>query len=290
MFHGLYEHRDEPFNDNLLPHQPFTVDDLDRLIGRFKQLGYRCVGPDDLLQGLDPNSRYVLITFDDGYANNLRALPVLQAHDAPATFFVSTGPVAAGKSYWWDAHYRARRRDGAGHDEIVTEQEELKQLPFHEIEATLTKRYGEAVFTPVDDTDRPMTEAELKAFAADPRVSIGNHTVDHAILTACSPAERDAQIKDCQDYLTALLGKAPSIIAYPNGNYDADVIAAARAVGLRLGVTVVPRKNRLPVDAEGTMLIGRYCIDGGPDLDWQCLRCRSEVQLRYARQRAHMAA
>ena len=48
-------------------------------------------------------SRAVSITFDDGYADNAQlALPILQRHGLPATFFVATGYVSDRKLYWWE--------------------------------------------------------------------------------------------------------------------------------------------------------------------------------------------
>ena len=44
-----------------------------------------------------------VITFDDGYADNLhRALPVLRAADVPATVFVTAGTVDSRQQFWWD--------------------------------------------------------------------------------------------------------------------------------------------------------------------------------------------
>jgi peptidoglycan/xylan/chitin deacetylase (PgdA/CDA1 family) len=47
--------------------------------------------------------RGVVITFDDGYADNLlNAKPMLERHGIPATVFVATGPLDTGESFWWD--------------------------------------------------------------------------------------------------------------------------------------------------------------------------------------------
>jgi peptidoglycan/xylan/chitin deacetylase (PgdA/CDA1 family) len=66
--------------------QPMRLDDLTREL----ELG-RCP------------RRAVVVTFDDGYRDNLlAALPVLEAFDVSATVFCTAGVVGGEQAFWWD--------------------------------------------------------------------------------------------------------------------------------------------------------------------------------------------
>jgi peptidoglycan/xylan/chitin deacetylase (PgdA/CDA1 family) len=60
----------------------------------------------DLDSALDKKSvphRGVVVTFDDGYADNLwNARPLLERVGVPATVFVTTGYVGQKREFWWD--------------------------------------------------------------------------------------------------------------------------------------------------------------------------------------------
>lgn len=286
MFHSLFKDQAEIESDLVDPFQPVTVEDFRAFIRYFSGQGYAFVSPQQILDGLDADGRYIFITFDDGYANNLRALPVAREFGAPITIFAATNYILRNRSYWWDVHYRERRARAADPAEFSAERAMLKNLSYSEITDRLVSWFGEDALAPQGEVDRPMTAEELKQAASDPLVTIGNHTTDHAILTACDESEITRQIGDCQESLTAMLGEAPEIIAYPNGNYDDRVVRIAGQLGLRLGVTTAPHKTKLPLNGGTAMEIGRYGLSGGQGTTRDCRICQSDFQLIYSCRRA----
>ena len=56
-----------------------------------------------LAKGATLPGRAVVVTFDDGYADNLHnAKPLLERHDVPATIFLPSGFIGSEDGFWWD--------------------------------------------------------------------------------------------------------------------------------------------------------------------------------------------
>ena len=69
---------------------------------------------------------------------------------------------------------------------------------------------------------------------------IGNHTMDHALLSSLSYREALADISGASDALARTLGRRPVSLAYPKGGVAPFVLDAARACpGIEIAVTTV---------------------------------------------------
>jgi len=68
-------------------------------------------------------------------------------------------------------------------------------------------------------------------------VEIGSHTVYHPFLTKISTEEMDKELAGSKKQLEDLLGKEITVICYPFGFYDENVINAAQTAGYQAGLT-----------------------------------------------------
>lgn len=281
LFHSLFQDGDEAWAGVMDPQQGITVDMLREFLLHFKGQSYRFVSPDDIVKGLQPRGKNVLVTFDDGYYNNVRALPALEEFGVPAVFFISSDYIKHEKAFWWDVVFREFRKRRCTDDNIRNAIAAYKHFRTAAVEADLRLRFGEPALKPTGDLDRPFKSSELAEFAKHPLVSLGNHTKDHAILTNYSAAEVSVQIDGAQNDIFEMTGKRPEIIAYPNGNVSPAIQAIAWNAGLRLGIGVSPGKTRLPlrIDAGGTMMMKRFTLWGNREIDPQCRASRSRLSL-----------
>lgn len=261
LFHALFQDRREAESGVCDPQQGITGTFFAEFVEALLSQGVAIAELEDALRRR-PRHPTVVLTFDDGYYNNVAALPVLREFGVPATFFISTNHVVQGKAFWWDALYRHAAGRGASPRRIRRQAAALKRLRADQIERRITDWFGTGALWPVSDSDRPFTPAELGEFARSPQVFLGNHTSDHAILVNYEPDGMREQIEGAQRFLAGLAGGAPRSIAYPNGDWDARVVEAGRGAGLDWGLTVRGGLNRL--GNEDPMALRRITVWGAP--------------------------
>jgi peptidoglycan/xylan/chitin deacetylase (PgdA/CDA1 family) len=281
LFHGLFESSEEVRSGMLDPQQGITVEMFTAILGHFQEHGYGFVSPRQILEGLQPGGKYLLLTFDDGYFNNVRALAAMEEFNAPAVFFISSDHVRIGKAFWWDVVFREGRKRGKTEEEIRRTIAGHKRLKTEGVECYLKEEFGEDALWPVGDLDRPFTPGELQEFAEHRLVSLGNHTKNHAILTNYSLAEAREQIQGGQEAIQVMTGRMPEMISYPNGNSSPEIQQIAREIGLPLGAVVRKGRNRLPLKmgAPEAMTLKRFILSGDRGIDAQCRASRVDLSL-----------
>jgi peptidoglycan/xylan/chitin deacetylase (PgdA/CDA1 family) len=202
--------------------------------------------------------RFSLVTFDDGYRDNYeRAFPILKRKGLPATFFISTGFIDRPRAAWWDDVAWMVKRSafatldlrpwiaeplavsgGEPRDSSVGEVEPRRSLDRADVIRRILKVYKglpeeqtpkflEAVATATGSgrcpaaaaRDNWMTWPMLREMHAA-GMAIGGHTVDHPILSRCTPERQRQEIFGCGERLKHELGIPMLWFAYPRGKRD----------------------------------------------------------------------
>ncbi len=214
LFHGISSQRYLAVPDDVQP--SLSRDEL-RTILSWLQPRFRFLSPTEFFAADHPG---VLLTFDDGLANNVtNALPVLEEYNAPAIFFVSTQHVLEPRN--WLSATRQMARRGWGSEDAVPEDIAL-------------------------DYYDGMSADQLVRCAAHPLITIGSHTVSHSFLTRCSIDELSFELTESKRALEAMSGKTVDLFAYPTGDYNREVAEAVQAAGYRAAFAVAPRNVGLP--------------------------------------------
>ncbi len=99
LYHRVFEAMSDPQLLCVTP--PHFEEHLNHLQQQYQVLSLRGLA-ETLRIGKSPR-RAVVLTFDDGYADNLYdAKPLLERFGIPATVFVTTGQITAEREQWWD--------------------------------------------------------------------------------------------------------------------------------------------------------------------------------------------
>lgn len=247
LFHGLHAGAARSCPPSVDPGLVCRLEFLEARLKEALDAGFRFLHPDEFGSALGQRERVALLTFDDGYANNFLALPLLEKLQIPAVIFVTTDALLRGRSYWWDVLARETARGGLEPTALSALRRDLKAGSPAEIEARLEKDFGPACFQPWGEHDRPMTQEELVGLAGHALIRIGNHTHRHALLAQLDQAQVCDELATCQRHLTEITGRAPSMLAYPNGRWNAMVAAEAARLGLKHAFTTERALSPLPL-------------------------------------------
>ncbi len=116
-----------------------------------------------------------------------------------------------------------------------------------------------------------MSATQLRDLAAQ-GITIGSHTMQHAMLDACTDDILTAELRDSRHRLEDVLGATVGSVAYPYGRHDRRVRDAVARAGYALACTTIAGRVRRDTDP---LLLPRVSIDGD-ERPWQM---RGKVRL-----------
>jgi peptidoglycan/xylan/chitin deacetylase (PgdA/CDA1 family) len=178
----------------------------------------------------------VLITFDDGYRNNLTlAAPILRRLGAPAVFFLASGYIGTDRLLW-PLEMEARLLQSGQRERIGERRAYLKSVPNEKRLQYLEELRASTTLDPsrIDgELNDFLTWEEVRRLAAM-GFELGSHTVEHPILSRLSDEELSRELSDSHACIVRETGIDVSAIAYPNGgagDFTPAVCAAAATAG-----------------------------------------------------------
>ena len=236
----------------------------------------------------DSGDPLAVVTFDDGYSGNRRVmLPIIETLRIPVTVYVATEAIMTQGLYWYDHvivalqpkrgrsitvdlsqfnlgsyHFADRLEGETRWKEIQRVLSDLKQMS-PDVRAKAVEHILIEVKTPqgtIGQWLRPLTMGELRDMAESPLVTIGAHSHQHEILVHLDRESIREDIATSKRLLEMWTGRPVEHLAYPNGDFNDDVVAVAPKEGFSCGMTVTgrPWKSSDSVFAIPRIGIGRY--------------------------------
>jgi peptidoglycan/xylan/chitin deacetylase (PgdA/CDA1 family) len=286
MLHGVMDEEDRP------SWRPLRDRVSRRTLARYLETlarHYRFVSLSEaaeMVAGLRaPRPRCLVLTFDDGYRNNLtHALPVLRRFSAPMALFLPTGKVERRSLFAFDRLDYALQ--GIPGPELTLEVAGLHQVltlrprgalvaSFSKLRNLLKERLGadleyapvvEAIVTEcerragrslesikeTDDWSALLSWDDVASLARDPDVELGSHSVEHTRLAFAEPGTVCRELRESKAEIERRTSGPCAHLAYPNGSWSPAVAQLVREEGYVCALTTEEGLN--PVGHELTAL------------------------------------
>lgn len=235
----------------------------------------------DALTQNQPLPKYPLvITFDDGYQNNLQhAAPILQHHAVPATIFLATNFIDKKEPLWVDRLEYAINYGGPYKNLTLKEKtaldatlrEKFKQIPDADREKSLDEfetAAGCALGTFENEQAShyaPLTWEEVSK-AKQNNITFGAHTESHPILTRLTEEEATSEIMNSFAILTGHTQHPSKVFAYPNGtreDFNDTIKSILKHNGFSAALTTISGQNTTKTDR---FALHRFSMDGTDDM------------------------
>ncbi len=220
------------------------------------------------------------ITFDDGFKElYTEVYPVLQEEKVPATVFLVSDYLDTDTELWWILLRSVRE---AGED--VPDEQSLKDIPDEE-KNRLLKELAEKYH--VVGGDACLSSSEVRDMLSGGLVTVGSHTKTHPCLIRTGREKMADEIRGSKRDLEEMFGVGVDVLSYPNGDFNQEVVEAARKAGYRAALTVLPGRNPRGADP---YRVRRFHADGEAGLaliNLQCSGLSAVVGLDFIQERWH---
>jgi peptidoglycan/xylan/chitin deacetylase (PgdA/CDA1 family) len=224
---------------SLLFHNP-SQQLFKRCIRWLKKNGYFFISVDQLIQYIQNQQEFpkgaVWLSIDDGWKDNIHnIIPVINEYKIPITFFIATDPVENQGIFWWTFFEKCKDQLPDYFKSNSLDLKSIKEKDRKKIIQDLRKRCKKRILR------EAMEIEEVKSLAQNPLVTIGSHTVHHALSVNCTDDELEFEIKESKKKLQEWTNKKVKYFCYPNGNFDGRERKILKESGYKLAATVEKR-------------------------------------------------
>jgi peptidoglycan/xylan/chitin deacetylase (PgdA/CDA1 family) len=239
IYHRVTELENDPFQLAVTPDKFKTQIEC---LKRYKQV----LSLQEFLNKIkrnDPLANCALITFDDGYLDNLhRAKPILENLKVPAVFFITAGMINQNREFWWDeleniffsanslpnCHPFYSRRKKFLRALTESENRQAAFLELHQIFKYMPRGKREKILNDlfnlagldrnkVRSTHRIMNPDEIKTLSCTSQFEIGSHSMCHDAFKSLSQLSLIHEIDESKKILELIIGKPVTSFCYPFG-------------------------------------------------------------------------
>ncbi|MFQ5456039.1 MAG: polysaccharide deacetylase family protein [Nitrospirota bacterium] len=228
-----------------------------------------------------PNN-WIILTFDDGYRDNLyNVLPILKRYKAAATFYVTADAVKNRMIFFYDRIQSIIEAAKVKNIVVCLDNKQIKfslsdkkrredavlsiVLSIREKESKTQRRFieylqkiCESETIPYQKSPIYLTEDEVEKLHKS-GMEIGSHTISHNNLKRLSQRELDKEISGSKETLEEIIGSKITAFSYPFGKkdtYNNSIKEMVKQAGYRSAVTTIFGKVNLDSDLYALPRIG----------------------------------
>lgn len=214
-----------------------------------------------------------LITFDDGWLDNYtNAFQILKKHEVPAVIFISTDFIGTNNTFWHEnlGEYLSKldpetlkelKKGNPFPRDIQDELDIIVRIPQRSRGKQIAKVTGLFKSYSPDDIESYLirigsvfgihdTEREPSVLSWEQievmtkqNIAFGSHTKSHRILTNVSIHDVERELSESKSIIETKTGRKVYFVAYPNGNYNQQILDKAKGLGYLAGFTCEAGEN-----------------------------------------------
>ena len=184
------------------------------------------------------SKKNIVITFDDGYKDNLvNALPILNKHKVPATIYITTKFLSKDCSIWWyeikeliwkksSLKFKFFQKNFNFNLKSISDKKKCYEILCKEFKKLNYKKQNLLLEIITNNKKRKqykkelLNKNELKLINKNKLITIGSHTHNHLSLKNISKKECEQELAKPKKILEKILKHKINHFAYPYGSFS----------------------------------------------------------------------